>query len=404
MDSDYNALFKAPIDTIFKKEPSWSSDEKNLQMADRITSILKNFGIDVLNVESFNGPAVSYYELSLSNNNQAAEILELEEDLRFSLGSEKVRIINLNKDFPSIGLEIGNNTINNLTLGKVMASLNTTTLRADLPIALGLDNRNTPYLLDLRKAKHILVTGRLSTGKTNCLNMVLASLLCGKDPDELQVMLVDPNKVEFLGYTKIKDQYLCAPSDKSSPIFDEPDKAYSGLQSLCAEMERRLHLIDDSHLQTIEEYNEKGEKGAICGFQRLPYIVVVIDELSDLLLDGDVELGNTFTTPLIELLKRGHNVGIHVVASSQNPMPEELSEFYKENFPTRICLRVNTSEDSSVLIDIPDACRLSEPGDMIVYDGLVADRVQGAFLSSENIANLSDYISMHPKRSGSLIL
>lgn len=263
----------------------------------------------------------------------------------------------------------------------------------ELPIAIGEPVCNEPLMVDLWKMRHLLVSGASGTGKSVCLHAIIASILFKKQPFELKLVLIDPKQCEFGVYQKIENLCLAKLSGDIVPIATSADNAVEMLSSLCLEMENRFNRLMSVKVRTIKEYNNKCPNNGNC---EMPYIVVVIDEYSDLV----VTKGKVVEEYIIRIARRAHAVGIHLIISTQRTSCNIVTGRLKANSPVRIAFRALTSADSRTILDRDGAQLLKGNGDMLFYVNGQTDRMQGAFIAPSETERLCNYVSLRPFPSG----
>ena len=258
---------------------------------------------------------------------------------------------------------------------------------SSLPIIIGTNSDGDRYLEDLTKMPHLLVAGATGMGKTTFLNDIIVTLLFSKSPEELQLVLIDPKMVEFGVYRPLKDSYLLKIEDLNEPIITDHYGAKKALNSLCEEMDRRYSILKDACVINITQYNKQSAN-------KLPYIVVVIDEYADLILT----LGEEFETPIARLGQKARAVGIHLIIATQRPSTDVISGLIKANFPARPAFRVNCTEDSEVILDCDGAEKLLGRVDMIYSSNGKQEKLQAPFIDSPEITALVNMI-VSPKKT-----
>ena len=273
----------------------------------------------------------------------------------------------------------------------------------ELPIVLGKNSSGEIYIADLTKMPNILIGGVTGYGKTVAINVMIASLLFSKKPDELKLVLIDPKMVEFSHYDRIENQYLAKLPDVKDAIITDLDQTYETLQSLCLEMDNRYMLLKESKTHDIVQYNKKIKEGLLNkeeGFKYLPYIVVIIDEFADLILT----LGKKIELLVGRLAQKAWAVGIHIILSTQLPSTIIITGIIKANFPSRIAFKVGQRTDSEIILDNPGAEKLKNPGEMLIKIGDNIEKVQGAFIDDSEIREIVKYITKQPYEQNTYLL
>ena len=267
----------------------------------------------------------------------------------------------------------------------------------ELPMAIGRTISNKVLMADLSKMRHLLLAGATGIGKSVCLHTIITSLLFKKQPSELKFVLIDPKHCEFCVYQKLENHYLAKLPGDNEPIVTDAGKALEVLSSLCIEMEDRFNRLMSAKVRNIKEHNKKCRDD---GNREMPYIVVVIDEYSDLI----VAKGKAIEENIIRLAQRAHGVGIHLILSTQCVSCNIVTGWLKANFPVRIAFRVSTSTDSRTILDREGAQVLKGNGDMLFSINSQTDRVQGAFIAPSETERLCDYINKQTAQSGPYLL
>lgn len=260
---------------------------------------------------------------------------------------------------------------------------------AELPVAIGRILGNKVKVFDLAKAPNLLIAGATKQGKTLAINAIVASLLYSKRPSELKFVFIDPKGFEYSSYRRLKDSYLAiAPGEE--PVVKTTNQAEKVLTSLCREMEHRCELLRNTGSTNIRTYNSSAS-------EPLPYIVAIIDEYADLAIPARRDrvsrnMSHNITESIIRLTQKGSAVGIHLILATQRPSKKVITDSIKANFPTRIAVRTVTRVDSRAILDSPGAENLAGGGDMIFKVGIETERIQGSYISPEEIDRLTSYV------------
>ena len=260
-----------------------------------------------------------------------------------------------------------------------------------LPIAFGKTISNETYVVDLAKMPHLLMAGATGQGKSVGLNVVLASLLYKKHPSQIKFVLVDPKKVELSLFNKIERHYLAKLPDSEDAIITDTKKVINTINSLCIEMDERYDLCKKAHCRNIVEYNKKfiaRKLNPDDGHRFLPYIVLIIDEFSDLIMTA----GKEIETPIARLAQLARAIGIHLIVATQRPSVNVITGLIKANFPARVAFRVTSSTDSRTIMDSKGAEQLIGMGDMLISTGSDLSRLQCAFIDTPEVDAICDYI------------
>lgn len=374
-------------------ETSGSVDRNELESnKKRITDTLMTYGIEISSIQATVGPTVTLYEIVPAPGVRIARIKNLENDIALSLAALGIRIIAPIPGKGTIGIEVPNNEPQVVSMRSIIASRKFQESKYELPIALGKTITNEVYIADLTKMPHVLVAGATGQGKSVGLNAIISSLLYKKHPAELKFVLVDPKKVEFSIYSAIERHFLAKLPDTEEPIITDTNKVVQTLQSVTREMDMRYDLLKAAKVRTIKEYNTKFKSRHLLpskGHRFLPYIVVIIDEFSDLIMTA----GKEVESPIIRIAQLARAVGIHMIIATQRPSTNVITGIIKANFPARIAFRVQSMIDSRTILDCPGANQLIGRGDMLISQGGEMVRVQCAFIDTPEVEDLCHYIS-----------
>jgi S-DNA-T family DNA segregation ATPase FtsK/SpoIIIE len=362
------------------------ADEQN-KKADRgdinhtasvIEKTLQSFGVDARVVEVNLGPAVTQYALELALGTKVAKITSLANDLALATEAP-TGAIRIEAPIPGrnlVGIEIPNRSLEVVSLRTMLSSPVMQKSKSKLTVSLGLDVSGTAVVADIAKMPHSLVAGTTGSGKSVLINAFITSLLFRASPQEVKLILVDPKRVEFSGYNGIPHLL--------TPVIVEPEKILSALKWSTQEMDRRYKLFADRGVRNIEGYNE------LSGFQALPYIVIIIDELADLMMFAPVEVEDA----IARIAQMARATGIHLVIATQRPSVNVITGLIKANVPCRIAFAVSSMIDSRVILDSPGAEKLLGRGDMLWVppDQAKPSRVQGAYISEKEVKKVVDFL------------
>ncbi|MCQ2143574.1 MAG: DNA translocase FtsK [Bacteroidales bacterium] len=370
----------------------------------KIRSTLLNYRIEIESVSAVVGPTVTLYKVVPAPGVKIATIKNVEQDIAMSLGTKYVRVVILDD---SVGIEMANRDRSTVPLKSMLNDPSFRESHADLPIALGYTIQQEVKTFDLASAPHLLVAGATKQGKSVCLNVLIASLLFSKHPSELKFVFIDPKMVEFTAYKRLLKHYLAViPEDSSEDemrencIVKKPKQADLILRSLCIEMDNRYDLLSKAGVNAVKDYNEKYLDRHLLpteGHHYMPYLVVVIDEFADLTMSGGSgpeakAVSKSVNTSIIRLAQKGRAAGIHIIIATQRPSVDVVTPLTQTHFPTTIALRVVSKFDSQTILDTPGAEKLIGNGDMLYYAGVEMERVQCAFISSDEINSLTKAI------------
>lgn len=379
------------------------SDEELVRNNNRIRNALENYKIQINDVKAIVGPTVTLYKVYPAPGVKIAEFKRIQEDLGMHLHARGVRVVTLTD---SVGIEVANDHPSIVPMRAVLNDETFRSSKAELPVAIGYTIQQKVKVFDLADAPHLLVAGATKQGKSVGLNVIVTSLLYAKHPSELKLVFIDPKMVEFSAYAHLLKHYLAVlpcndeREERDNAIVKKADKADKILRSLCIEMDQRYELLSKASVPNIKTYNEKYRNRKLLpteGHRFLPYIVTIIDEYADLTMSvggsGDAKaVSRSITTSIIRLAQKGRAAGLHVVLATQRPSVDVITGLIKTNFPTRIAFRVVSRTDSSTILDSPGAEKLIGKGDMLYYAGVEMERVQCAYIDSEEINRLNEYI------------
>ncbi len=379
------------------------SDEELVRNNNRIRNALENYKIQINDVKAIVGPTVTLYKVYPAPGVKIAEFKRIQEDLGMHLHARGVRVVTLTD---SVGIEVANDHPSIVPMRAVLNDETFRSSKAELPVAIGYTIQQKVKVFDLADAPHLLVAGATKQGKSVGLNVIVTSLLYAKHPSELKLVFIDPKMVEFSAYAHLLKHYLAVlpcndeREERDNAIVKKADKADKILRSLCIEMDQRYELLSKASVPNIKTYNEKYRNRKLRpdeGHRFLPYIVTIIDEYADLTMSvggsGDAKVvARSITTSIIRLAQKGRAAGLHVVLATQRPSVDVITGLIKTNFPTRIAFRVVSRTDSSTILDSPGAEKLIGKGDMLYYAGVEMERVQCAYIDSEEINRLNEYI------------
>jgi len=357
----------------------------------RIIDTLKNFKIEIAKIKATIGPTVTLYEIVPEAGIKISKIKNLEDDIALSLSALGIRIIAPIPGKGTIGIEVPNKNRETVSLRSVMSTEKFIKCDYELPLILGKTISNEVFIADLTKMPHILVAGATGQGKSVGLNVMLSSLLYKKHPSILKFVLIDPKKVELSLFNKIEKHFLAKLPDSEEPIITETKKVVHTLNSLCTEMDVRYNLLKDAHARNLKEYNKKFINRKLNpkeGHRYLPYIVLVIDELADLMMTA----GNEIETPIARLAQLARAIGIHLIVATQRPSVNVITGVIKANFPTRLSFKVTSNMDSRTILDTKGAEQLVGMGDMLFSSGSEIIRLQCPFVDTPEIERICEQI------------
>ncbi len=367
-----------------------SSDELQ-QNKDKIVTTLTNFNIGITSIRATIGPTVTLYEIVPDAGIKISKIKNLEDDIALSLSALGIRIIAPIPGKGTIGIEVPNKNREMVDIKGVLGTEKFMKSDAELPVVLGKTISNEVFMVDLAKMPHILMAGATGQGKSVGLNVLLTSLIYKKHPSQLKLVLVDPKKVELSLFNKLERHFLAKLPDKEDAIITDTKQVIHTLNSLTIEMDARYDLLKEAGTRNIKEYNVKFIKRRLNpekGHRFLPYIVLVIDELADLMMTA----GKEVETPIARLAQLARAIGIHLVVATQRPSVNVITGTIKANFPARLSFRVTSKIDSRTILDAGGADQLVGMGDMLFSQGSDTIRLQCAFVDTPEVESICDFI------------
>jgi len=372
-------MWHYPPLSILANSIGGKADRGNVkQNAAIIEQTLDSFGIKAKVVEVNNGPAVTQYAVEIAVGIKLSKVTSLQSDLALALAAPQGQI-RIEAPIPGrslVGLEIPNHSLEFVCMKKIMTSNEIKQEKSKLAVALGLDVSGKPVISDINKMPHILIAGATGSGKSVCINSFISTLLYRASPQEVKFILVDPKRVELTQYNDIPHLL--------TPVIIEPEKVISALKWAISEMERRYKLFAEVGVKNIAGYNE------ISGFQALPYIIIIVDELADIIFFAPSDVEDNIT----RLAQMARATGIHLILATQRPSVDVLTGLIKANINCRIAFNVNSMVDSRVIIDMPGAEKLLGRGDMLYIPPNQAkpSRIQGTFISETETKKLIDFL------------
>ena len=386
--------FQFPSLDLLKKYDSEKINIDKVELEenkDKIVETLSNYKISIASIKATVGPTVTLYEIIPDAGIRISKIKNLEDDIALSLSALGIRIIAPIPGKGTIGIEVPNKNSTIVSMHSVISSKKFQQAEMELPLAIGKTISNETLVVDLVKMPHLLMAGATGQGKSVGLNAILTSLLYKKHPAEVKFVLVDPKKVELTLFNKIERHYLAKLPDSEEAIITDNKKVIYTLNSLCIEMDNRYELLKNASCRTIVEYNKKFKARKLNpndGHQFLPYIILVIDEFADLIMTA----GKEVETPIARLAQLARAIGIHLIIATQRPSVNVITGVIKANFPARIAFRVTSKIDSRTILDSSGADQLIGRGDMLFNQGNEIIRLQCAFVDTDEIEALTDYI------------
>ena len=367
------------------------SDDELTANKERIETTLRNFGIEIDSIQASIGPTVTLYEIIPAKGVRISKIKSLEDDIALNLQALGIRIIAPMPGMGTIGIEVPNKNREMVSMRSMITSEVFSNSKFDLPIVMGKTISNEIYVADLAKMPHLLMAGATGQGKSVGLNVLLTSLIYKKHPSQLKLVLVDPKKVELTLFNKLERHFLAKLPDAEEAIITDTKKVVNTLNSLCIEMDNRYNLLKDAGCRNIKEYNAKFVKRRLNpekGHKFMPYIVLIIDELADLMMTA----GKEVEQPIARLAQLARAIGIHLVVATQRPSVNVITGLIKANFPARLSFKVTSKIDSRTILDTGGAEQLVGMGDMLLSSNSDIIRLQCPFVDTNEIEELCEYV------------
>ena len=387
--------WKYPPISLLKKNVKSNSKENNEAIKNNvpiIMQVLSDFGIDAKVVAAHVGPSVTQYELEMKAGTRVNKILGLNRELALALAAKDVRIQAPIPGKSTIGIELPNKVVSPVLVREVLASVPASLNDSHLLSVLGKDINGESKWMEINKTPHLLVAGSTGSGKSVCINSILASILMRSKPDEVKLVLVDPKKVELSVYNGVP--HLLA------PVVTDPKKANIALKKIVVEMERRYDIFESTKTKNIISYNEylKKKNETLPETEKvklMPYIVVIIDELADLMLVAAKEVEDS----IMRITQMARAAGIHLIVATQRPSTDVITGVVKANIPSRISFAVSSGIDSRTILDMVGAEKLLGKGDMLYLPQgeNTPIRIQGTFISEEETIAIVDYVCKQQK-------
>jgi S-DNA-T family DNA segregation ATPase FtsK/SpoIIIE len=385
---DSKGYIYPPI-TLLAKPPKNKTSENHSSIKDNVTileQVFNDFAIEGKVVAANIGPSVTQYEMEIKAGTKISKVLSIHRELALALAAKDVRIQAPIPGKKTVGVEIPNSVTSMVSVREILESIPKNMNESKLLVTLGKNIMGRPIYCEINKTPHLLVAGATGSGKSVCINSIIVSILMRAKPDEVKLVLVDPKKVELSMYNGVP--HLLA------PVVTDPKKANVALKKIVVEMERRYDLFSESGTKNIAGYNlyiEKKNKTLDEGSQikPIPYIVVIIDELADLMLVAAKEVEDS----IMRITQMARAAGIHLIVATQRPSTDVITGVVKANIPSRISFAVSSSIDSRTILDMSGAEKLLGKGDMLFLPmgENTPLRVQGTFISEEEIKSVVDH-------------
>jgi len=383
------SIWKLPSEKILARSTSQDINENLVEERGRVLErALAAHGVETRLVGMVVGPTVTRYELELGEGVKVSRVTSLNKDIAYAMASADVRILAPIPGRQAIGIEVPNNERQIVALGDVLSSVEAKRATHPLEVGVGRDINGKSIVMNLSTMPHILIAGATGAGKSSCINSIVTSALMRSTPETLRMILIDPKRVEMSQYERV-------PHLLTQPVVD-PKKAANALQWACREMDRRYELLAEVKFRDITGYNAAYDKGTIQAppsainpdgspktYSRLPFILVVVDELSDLMMVAPRDVEDS----ICRIAQKARAVGIHLVVATQRPSTNVITGVIKANIPARIAFAVSSLTDSRVILDQGGAERLVGQGDMLLLDPKSSSphRIQGAWVSEDEV-------------------
>ncbi len=353
------------------------------------------YNIEITDINAIVGPTVTLYELTPAPGVKISRIKALEDDLAMAMAARGIRMIAPIPGKSVVGVEIPNRNRELVHLHSIIGTAKFRDAEMQLPVALGKTIEGEVFLQDLTKMPHLLIAGATGSGKSVGLNTLIAGLLYACHPSNLKFVMVDPKKIELQQYREMLDHYLALPEDGEDAIITDVADALGVLKGCEREMEQRYDLLSAAKVRGVKDYNKKFKNGQLDprkGHKHLPYIVVIVDELADLMMTA----GKDIEAPIARLAQMARAVGIHLVLATQRPSVDVITGLIKANFPSRVAYQVASKIDARTILDQNGAEQLVGNGDMLYMSGSRLLRLQGPFVSVDEVDRLMEFISDQP--------
>ncbi|HCI69635.1 MAG: DNA translocase FtsK [Bacteroidetes bacterium] len=352
---------------------------------------LKRHRIEIVGINAIVGPTVTLYELEPAPDVKISKIESYSNDLKMAMASKGLRMLSPIPGKSAVGIEVPNSTREMVYIKQVINTKKFVETDMTLPVAFGKTIENEVFMIDLTKMPHLLMAGATGSGKSVGVNTIITCLLYKCDPENLKFVMIDPKKIELALYRNIQNHFLAMLPNADEPIVTDTSKALETLNSVCKEMDDRYDLLKMALVRDIKAYNKKFKEGELdeeLGHRHLPYIVVIIDELADLMMTA----GKQIEEPIARLAQLARAIGIHLVVATQRPSVNVITGTIKANFPARIAYQVASKVDSRTILDVGGADQLVGAGDMLFTNGAGMTRLQNAFVSTEEVERINSFI------------
>ncbi len=403
--SDYNVQYqKPPLDllTMPPLQTEGISEEAYRMNAQLLEEKLEDFGIRARVVEIHPGPVITLYELELAPGIRVSRVISLADDLAMAMRAKRIRIVAPIPGKSAIGIEIPNPAPEIVYLREILDTPEFRDSTSPLTFALGKTISGRPFVSDLAKMPHLLVAGSTGSGKSVCLNTIIMSFIYKSTPAEVQLVMIDPKRLELSNYAKLYKHHLNYVEGARQKVATNAKSAIQMLKSVELEMEHRYTLLAAAGVRNIEEYNERIREGLYApqsedNPQPLYYLVVIVDELADLMLTSSAS--KDVEEPIARLTQMSRAVGIHLILATQRPSVDVITGIIKANFPARIAFQVASKIDSRTILDMNGAEKLLGRGDMLFLPPASPEtiRLHNAFISLNEIEHIIEFVRHQPE-------
>lgn len=385
-----------PLSLLHNVVNKKQGENKNhaVESAERLTAVLNEFGVHASINNISIGPSITKYELKLETGTRVNKIMSLQDDIKLALAAKDIRIEAPIPGKPAVGVEIPNLVSSMVSFKEVFKNIPDKYKDNKLVVPLGKDVNGQVIYAELNKMPHLLIAGATGSGKSVCVNTIISSILMRAKPDEVKLILVDPKKVELSNYNGVP--HLLA------PVVTDPKKAAATLRETVSEMERRYDLFAEANVRKIETYNQYVEKknqenDAEHQLEKLPYIVVILDEVADLMMVASKDVEDC----IMRIAQLARAAGIHLIVATQRPSTDIITGVIKANIPSRIAFAVSSSIDSRTILDCTGAEKLLGKGDMLFLPmgSNSPIRVQGAYVDDSEVEAITYYTTKQQEAS-----
>ena len=390
----YNLPPSNILNTPIEVGSKYSESELH-EKSEELMYALETFGVKGKVKRINQGPVITLFEIEPDEGVRVNKFVNLSDDLSRVMKASKVRVIAPIPGTRFVGIEIPNDSPAIVYLKNIITSESYNNLKSAMTIALGKTTSGKAFSIELNKMPHLLVAGATGSGKSVCINSIIASILYKAKPDEVKFILIDPKKVELSSYNVLKNYHLITAPNLDENVITKSKNSTGILESAINEMERRFELFSKVKVRNLDEYNNKRIKNP--DFEMIPHIVIIIDELADLMMTS----GRAIEDPITRLAQKARAIGIHLIVATQRPSVNVITGLIKSNFPARIAFQVSSKIDSRTIIDQNGAETLLGNGDMLFLPPGSATpvRIHGAFISLEEIESILSHISNQPTPS-----